>query len=368
MSAELATIIVVTHNSARWLPRLAAALEAQTDRRWRLVVIDNASDIDERPSLELLPAGAELILSAANLGFAEANNQAARRSKAPFLIFLNPDAFPKPSWFANLITPALSAEDVAVVGSTQVRADKEHIFDGAGDVLHVSGLAYRSNYGKPRTATAPGGEVFAACGAAMLARREAFEACGGFDARYFCFFEDLDLCFRLRLRGWRVLQSSDAVVAHVGGGASSTAFADYHGARNRLWTFVKCMPGPLFWPLLPLHLIAGALAASIALLRGRGLAAARGLAAGLAGWGDAWAERRLIQRNRTATTMDVARLLVWNPLSLLTREPKVHPISEARRHGAPTPPRETRAAPRPQEAAPVPQQRDRSPRARSDPA
>lgn len=326
MSDPLATIIVITHNSACWLDRLGGALANQTDRRWRLVVVDNASDEAQRPRLDALPPGAELVLNRRNLGFAAANNQAAAQASTPFLVFLNPDAFPKPDWFGRLLTLALTHPDAGAIGSTQVRADRESVFDGTGDVLHACGLAYRSNFGKRARAAPPLGETFAACAAAMLVRKQAFDACGGFDARYFCFFEDIDLCFRMRLLGWRILQAPDAVVAHVGGGASTPAFADFHGARNRVWTFVKCMPSYLFWTLLPVHLAANLFAAAAAIVKGRGLWALRGFAAGLVGARAMWSDRIALQSRRSAPTAAIARMLAWSPWALVTRAPRVHPL------------------------------------------
>lgn len=275
---SLATIIVVTHNTARWRAQQKTALEAQTDKRWRLVVIDNASRTEERPAPEHFPNGAEIIQSEANLGFAEANNLAARGAATPYLVFLNPDAFPEPDWLENLIAAVEPLPQAGAIGCLQRREGAPGVLDGVGDVLHATGLAYRAGYGS-RSGVPPLGETFSACAAAMLVRREAFEAIGGFDSRYFCFFEDVDLGFRLRLAGWRVVQSPDAIVSHVGGGSTGTssAFAEFHGARNRLWTFVKCMPGPLMWLMLPAHLIATALVATLAPIRGRGLDSWRGI-------------------------------------------------------------------------------------------
>lgn len=324
----LATIIVVTHNSARWLGRQRAALEAQSDQRWRLVVIDNGSRAEERPCAEQLPTSARVIQSDANLGFAEGNNFAARGADTPYLIFLNPDAFPTPDWIATLIETAARHPEAVAIGSTQVRAEAEQMFDGTGDVLHASGLAYRSSFGRPRRATPPLGETFSACAAAMLVRRDAFEAAGGFDARYFCYFEDVDLGFRLRLNGGRILQSPDAIVTHIGGGAGGgTAHAHFLGARNRVWTFVKCMPGALFWPLLPLHALACAAAATASLLKGRGLAAWRGTLAGFAGIGEFWSTRQEIQRKRIASAGDIARALAWSPLVFFGRQPVIRPLA-----------------------------------------
>jgi GT2 family glycosyltransferase len=212
------------------------------------------------------------------------------------------------------------------VGATQVRADTANVFDGTGDVMHATGIAYRSNFGRPRTKTPPLGETFAACAASMLVRREAFEAVGGFDGDYFCYMEDVDFCFRLRLNGWQILQSPDAIVAHVGGGNPNerTSFADFHGARNRLWTFVKCMPAPLFWPLLPLHALMSALAATLALRRGPH--AWRGLLAGVRTFGAAWRARRKIQNERTAPASDIARALAWSPIVFVGRQPVIRPL------------------------------------------
>jgi GT2 family glycosyltransferase len=328
VTPPLATIIVVSHNSARWLARMCAALVAQSERRFRLVVVDNASRAEERPRQSELPANASLIQSEANLGFAAANNIAARDADTPYLVFLNPDAFPEPNWLAALIAAAERRPNAGAIGSTQWRADAPGVLDGAGDVLHASGLAYRAGYGR-RAPIPPFGESFSACAAAMLVRREAFEAAGGFDARYFCYFEDVDLGFRLRLLGWRVLQSPDAVVAHVGGGVSGahSSFGDFHGARNRFWTFIKCMPAPLLWPLLPFHIAASALAVSVALLKGRGLAGWRGLLAGIAGAAPIWRTRRDVQRTRVASWLDIARALAWSPDVLITRRPVIRPPS-----------------------------------------
>jgi len=326
---HLATIIVVTHNSARWLPRMSAALAAQTETRWRLIVVDNASRPEERPRLGDLPAGANVLQSETNLGFAAGNNLAARGADTPYLVLLNPDAFPEPDWLARLIATAEAHPRAVAIGSTQLRADAPGVFDGTGDVLHASGIAYRSSYGRVRSAPPPLGETFSACAAATLVRREAFEAIGGFDESFFCFFEDVDLGFRLRLAGGRILQSPDAIVAHVGGGSTGvrSAFADYHGARNRFWTFVKCMPATLFWPLLPAHLLASALVATWGLLKGRA-APWRGLLGGLAGFDHAWSARKAVQRSRKVSTREIARMLAWNPLIVLNRKPVIRALRD----------------------------------------
>ena len=286
-----ATIITVAHNSARWLERWREALSRPNRAGLRADRVRQRLAPGGAAHAERLADGARLIQSEENLGFAGANNRAAREAASPYLVLLNPDAFPEPDWLAELIALANKHPEAGAIGSTQVRADDERRFDGTGDVMLASGLPYRSNFGKRRGETPSLGETFAACGAAMLIRRDAFEAAGGFDERYFCFVEDVDLCFRLRLRGYTMLQSPDAIVRHVGGGSigSRSAFALFHGARNRFWTYVKCMPAPLFWLMLPAHLGLSALACTMALFTGGGWAAWRGLFAGVSGLNAVWA-------------------------------------------------------------------------------
>lgn len=326
----LVDVVVVAYRSSRHLPALSAALTRQSCRDWRLIVWDNASP--EHPAQAAdLPSGALLVSSKDNLGFAAGNNRAAALGRAPFLAFLNPDAFPEPDWLQALLEAARRWPQAAAFGSAQIRAEESTRWDGLGDVLFAAGVPYRAAYGKPRRGPPPQGETFSACAAAMLVRREAFEAVGGFDEDLFCFGEDVDLGFRLRLAGAAVVQVAGAVVAHVGGASTGrrSDFADFHGVRNRLWVFVKNMPGPLFWPLLPLHLALSLILLACYPLSGRGLAGWRGFLAGLHGLPAVWRKRRTVQRGRCASCWRIAQALAWSPLVLLSRAPVIRPIRES---------------------------------------
>jgi GT2 family glycosyltransferase len=86
-----------------------------------------------------------------------------------------------------------------------------------------------------------------------LYRRSALIELGGFDEDYFCYVEDVDLGFRLRLAGHQCLYIPSSIVHHVGSGSTggkNSDFAVYHGHRNLVWTYVKDMPGFLFWLFL----------------------------------------------------------------------------------------------------------------------
>ena len=323
MSAPSIGVAVVTYNTKQYWPRLKAALEAQTLQAFRLVVIDNASAQDERFTQVDMPAQGELVQFEANFGFAAANNHAFSRLDADYFICLNPDAFPEPDWLARLVAAAEADPLCGAIGSLQVCAHDPTLLDGAGDEYWIGGLAYRALHlrkrAAPRTA-AP----FSACAAAALYRREAFQAAGGFDSRFFCYCEDVDLGFRLRLLGWRIRQANDAIVAHVGGGASGghSDFARYHGTRNRVWTFVKNMPGPLLILAAPLHIGATLFILIWSLFRGSARVTWRGVLDGVRGIPVMMHMRRNVQRQRRASSLDIARACVWSPFSVLQRAPR----------------------------------------------
>ncbi|RZI97801.1 MAG: glycosyltransferase family 2 protein, partial [Rubrivivax sp.] len=168
-------------------------------------------------------------------------------------------------------------------------------------------------HGQPLSARAQmPGEIFAPCAAAALYRTEVLRELGGFDESYFCYMEDLDLGFRVRLRGHTIRYVPDAVVHHVGSvssGGRLSDFAVYHGHRNAVWTFVKNMPGALFWLALPLHLAAN-LAMVLRFVRlGQGRVILRAKRDALRGLRRVWSERRAVQGAREASVTQIWRVL-----------------------------------------------------------
>jgi GT2 family glycosyltransferase len=323
-----ATVIIVAYESGAFLQPCVDALAAQTFQDFEAVIVDNASSDGSVHDLRLPDDRFRVLSQGANTGFAVANNLAAARSSAEFLVLLNPDAVAEPAWLQTLIDKAHTAPDIASVGSLQRRLDDPEVLDGVGDVWHVAGLAWRAGEGHP-TAGAPGdGEIFGPCGAAALYRRAAFMAQGGFDERFFCYCEDVDLAFRLRAAGYRSVRASSAVVRHAGSGISGrrSDFTLYHGHRNRIWTFVKNTPGVWFWLLLPYHLAFNALYLGSALKRGILPPVWRAYVAAAKGLPSIWRSRRSpsLVGPRFSTMM---RSMAWTPWAPFRRE--LHPRSDA---------------------------------------
>ena len=139
-----------------------------------------------------------------------------------------------------------------------------------------------------------------------------FKSKGGFDEDYFCYVEDVDLGFRLRLAGYRCLYVPQSVAHHVGSGTTGgqhSDFSTYHGHRNLVWTFVKDMPGLLFWLLLPLHVMLNLASLIWFALRGRGGVILRAKRDALLGLPKMWRKRQQIQKSRIASISDIWRVL-----------------------------------------------------------
>ncbi len=263
-----------------------------------------------------------------NTGFAVANNQAARLASGNWLVMLNPDAFPEPDWLNQLVAASERYPYATAFGSTQLLDGDPNLLDGAGDVYHAAGIPFRGGYLRTIPADLNDGEAFTPCAAAAMWRRDVFESLCGFEESFFCYCEDVDLGFRHRLTGGRSVQVAGARVRHIGSASSGrlSDFAVYHGTRNRMWTFVRCMPPMLFWLLLLPHTAATLLLWAHTAWRGAGRAYGRGLFDGLRGLGPVIAARKAIQARRTTAYSDLRKQFAWSPISLLTRAIVLRPI------------------------------------------
>jgi len=302
-------VVIVNWNSGAYIDRTLASLASQTVRPARVIVVDNASSDGSADGLEDRHAGVEVIRAGTNLGFAAANNRGVEAAEGcEWVALLNPDAFPEPDWLERMLAAADAHPDHALLGARLVLADEPETLDGTGDAYHVSGLAWRRHHGRPVSeAPAVAEEVFGPCAAAALYRRSAFLAAGGFEERYFCYLEDVDLAFRLRLAGHRAMSVPDAVVHHVGSATTGRVsdFTVYHSHRNIVWTYASDMPGRLVWLYLPQHLLMNLLTVLWFATRGQARVILRAKRDALLGLGWAIRRRRAVQATRRVDADDL---------------------------------------------------------------
>ena len=316
------TVVIVNFNGGANVVRCLESLAAQTVPPERIVLVDNASSDGSLAACRELVAGGGPLAGRTtidalpdNVGFAAGTNHGLAAADTEFVALLNPDAFPEPGWLAALVAAATAHPDSAAFGSRQMLAGRPGVLDGIGDRWHVSGLAWREGHGRPlRPADLEAREIFSPCAAAALYRREAVMAVGGFDEDYFCFGEDVDLGFRLRLAGHSARYVPDAVVEHVGGASSEGRLATYLGHRNLLWTLVKNTPGPILPAALLAHLSQSIFVGVMLGYRGRGGAFTRAKWDAVVGLGRCWRKRQGVQAARRVSTWRILSRIDLAPI------------------------------------------------------
>lgn len=305
--------VIVNWNSFDHLRRCLAALAAQEVPFAKVVVIDNDSkDSPEELRFDPCPENLHYIRLSYNAGFARGNNLALEHlADCAWIALVNPDAFLDPQWLSRMLDAAKRHPDCASFASRLVDANHPALLDGIGDVYHASGRVWRSGHGQPLTQLKEK-DVFCPCAAAAMYRRDALCAAGGFDEDFFCYIEDVDLGFRLRLAGHRCMLVPEAVAQHVGSattGGKHSDFALYHGHRNLVWAYLKNMPGALFWLFLPWHLAMNLASLAWFGLGGHGKVILRAKLDAIKGIPRMWAKRRDIQARRAASLGDLWRAI-----------------------------------------------------------
>jgi GT2 family glycosyltransferase len=314
LAADRIAVIVVNYNGRATLMRCLDSLHGQTMPPRRVVVVDNAStDGSASAAAAAFPAFTFCRLSQ-NTGFAAANNYAARLvDECEWLALLNPDAYASSTWLERLWAAAKHNREFAFFGSRMLMDDDPTRIDGVGDVYHVTGLSWRGGHRVPAGGYAlEFREVFSPCAAAALFRRADFLEVGGFDEDFFCYMEDVDLGFRLRLRGLRCLYVPEAIVRHSGSastGGRHSDFSVYHGHRNLVWVFVKNMPAVLLMLLFPLHLAMNLVTIAVFTVRGQGGTILRSKRDALRAMRTVWRKRARVQKESVVTASAIFRML-----------------------------------------------------------
>lgn len=303
-------VVIVNYNGGDYLRACLESVRRQTVRPKRVLVMDNASTDGSVEACEAAFPEVEFHRMGANLGFARANNAAAELcGDCEWLALLNPDAHAAEDWLARLLEGAARYPDCAAFACRMLYAPDPALVDDFGLAYNTNGIAW-PRYRGMRVDALPQQpeEVFAASGGAAMYRLRVFTDAGGFDERFFCYYEDLDLGFRLRLLGHRCLLLPDAVVYHASSaltGGQQSDFTVYHAHRNMVWTFVKNMPGRYLWRYLPMHLVTNlGIMASFA-RKGNGGVLLRAKRDALRALPSMLRERRRIQRMRRAEPRSV---------------------------------------------------------------
>jgi len=276
---ELA-IVILNYNGAAYLQEfLPSVLASVAGTPYQVIVADNAST---DASLAILAASfpeVRCIVLKENLGFAADYNEALQQVNADYFVLLNSDVKVAPDWIAPCLqvlehNPGIAACQPKILAYQQ--PDTFEYAGAAGGWLDILGYPFcrgrifnttekdEGQYDEPV-------DIFWASGAALFIKADIFRAFGGFDAAYFAHAEEIDLCWRLKRAGYRIVVVPQAVVYHLGGGTLEylSPKKTYLNFRNTLITSFKNEPlDKLVW-WLPLRLLMDGLAGFLFLIQGK---------------------------------------------------------------------------------------------------
>jgi GT2 family glycosyltransferase len=257
-AAPFVSVFILNWNGARLLPSCLEAL-GRTDYpagRWEAVIVDNASTDGSDGAARAAFPWVRVVRNPANWGFARGYNGVLQAAPGPYVVLLNSDTRVRPAWLRALVEAAEADPQVAAATAKCVYPPDGPL---GGCIQNAGGLLLANGAGRDRGTLVRDGrvlhepdcgqydrleEVFSFCGAAALLRKAALEDAGYLDQRYFMYYEDLDLSWRFRLRGWKVVYVPGAVVEHEHAASSrewSPLFI-YNVERNRPLMLLKLAP------------------------------------------------------------------------------------------------------------------------------
>jgi len=245
----LASVIIVNFNGKQFLDRCLAAVQQQElGEPFEVILVDNASSDGSVAAVrQAFPEG-RVIAAGRNLGFAGGNNLGMRAARGRHIVLLNNDTRVRPGWLRALVAAAEASPDAGAIAAKLMFLDPPGVIQNAGSLLLSDGSGADRGFREADRGQYDGREeVFGACGASVLYRREMLDDVGAFDETFFMYYEDTDLNWRMRLRGWKVVYEPAAVVDHVHAGSSQewSPFFTFHVDRNRMFMLLKNASAPM---------------------------------------------------------------------------------------------------------------------------
>ena len=315
------SIIIVTHNSNYYLVECIDALITQRNKNFEVIIVDNNSNedlinFDNFDSLEI-----KTIRLEKNFGFAAANNVGAKRATGKWLITLNPDAIPEDNWLSEIEVAIKKYPKTRIFGSKQLKYHNPSKLDGAGDNYHCTGIAWRGGEGDPAETISEDVVVMSPCAAAAIYHRDIYILLGGMAEDFFCYYEDVDLGLRFRLLGHKTIQLAGAKVRHVGSTTEgkNSKFIKYYVSRNRIWTFIRCVPGLLFVACLPLLILSILTRLCFSIFAGDTSTKFKAFFDAFRRLFRIWNDRKVIQKARTSTVSQFGSDMTWSIGKLILR-------------------------------------------------
>lgn len=233
----LVSIIIVNWNHGEFLPSCLDALNRQTYSSIEILIIDNASNDGSILLIQEKYPDVKIKVFEENLGFSKAFNYGITLSKGEFVMSLNPDVVTTPDFIQQMVDWIKKDENIGIAAPKLMRANNPSLIDSTGLFLNRLRKPFdrgqnKKDIGQYDDKT----EVFGACGAAALYRKEMVEDIsinGEFlDEDFFAYYEDVDISWRAKIFGWRCIFVPTAIATHVRGYGDTLYKQMNKGFRN----------------------------------------------------------------------------------------------------------------------------------------
>jgi len=226
LNSPSVAVVILNYNGRNYLEQFLPFVLSSTYDNYRVIVADNGSSDGSVAFLRENHPGVEILAHDVNEGFAGGYNRALKNVQADYYVLLNSDVEVTPGWIDPIIS--LMEQDAAI-GACQPKLlsyYNRHLFEYAGAAGGwIDALGYPFSRGRIFDGLEEDQgqydeveEVFWASGAAMFVRSHIFHELGGFDASFFAHQEEIDLCWRMQLLGYKIMACPKSVVYHVGAG------------------------------------------------------------------------------------------------------------------------------------------------------
>lgn len=240
------TVVIPNYNGIRYMEDCLESLyRLEEQELFRVIVVDNGSS-DKSPELvrEKFPE-TELIRLQENTGFDHAVNVGISHSDTPYVILLNNDTVVLEGFVRALYECMEKDAQMFSAGAMMLQWQDHGKIDDAGDQYCVLGWAYARGKGKPAERYETPVNVFASCAGAAIYRKSVLEKIGLFDELHFAYLEDIDICYRARLRGYESYYEPKAKVLHAGSATSGSRYNEFKtrlSSANNVYMIGKNMP------------------------------------------------------------------------------------------------------------------------------
>lgn len=239
------TVIVPNYNGMKFIDTCLAALEKQSIKDFKTLVIDNGSSDGSIEFIRKKYPEVHLLERGENYGFSNAVNTGIQMSDTPYVILLNNDTQVEEFFVEELVKAINKNPKYFSCSSKMLDFSERHLLDDAGDLYTVIGWQFQRGVGRLETGYKKPKKVFSACAGAAIYRREVFEKIGYFDEGHFAYLEDIDVGYRARINGYENTFCPSARVYHVGSGTSGSKYNEFKvklSARNSVYLNYKNMP------------------------------------------------------------------------------------------------------------------------------